>query len=380
MTRIAGKPILEYTIAELQRCGLRDIIIVLGPKEAGHHDIATYFSQGQHRGLSLRYVYEKEQLGMGKAIQTAAPLITRPFLVLNPNQINAAEFIPPMLALFQQGVGGVMLTKETSTPELYGIAVIQNGKVEKIVEKPERSAAPATNKIVGMYLLDPQFLSYLDKVPVQQTQFEIALDTYLAHKPLLAHQTTATTFTLKHPWHLFDMKDYLLAGLSRSLSPQASIHPSAIIEGNVTIEHHAKVGEYAIIKGPAYIGPHTTIGSHTLFRSGSCLEERASMGCYTEVKNALIGSGSSLHSGFVGDSLIGNNCHIGAGFITANKRIDRTSIQTIVKGKKEDTERDSLGIMMGNNCRVGIKASSMPGIIISPESTISPGSIIKKNC
>ncbi|MEI6221990.1 MAG: sugar phosphate nucleotidyltransferase [bacterium] len=379
MIRIAGKPILEHTLDQLVSCGLKDIIIVLGPKEAGSQEIVAHCGQGQKWGISIRYVYEKEQLGMGKAVQTTAPLLTRPFFVLNPNHINAAQFIPELFSKFSTNSRGVLLIRETHTPQNYGVVLLDQDKVVSVIEKPSPESPPSNKKIIGIYLLNPTFLNTLQKVPVAQDQFETALDIFTKEQPLTAVTTDKPTFSLKYPWHLFTIKQHILQNSKEKMGQQVTIHPTAILEGHIIMEEQVKIGEYAIIKGPAYIGKNVHIGSHTLVRNYTSLESDSSIGCYTEIKNTLLGVKSTLHSGFIGDSLIGENTHIGADFISANKRLDRTAINTMVKGEKINTHLTALGTMIGNNCKIGIRVSTMPGITIGPQKAIGPGEIIRKN-
>lgn len=379
MIRLAGKPILYYTIESLKQCGLTDIIIVLGPPETGTKEINTYFSSGKSFGVSIRYVYEKEQLGMGQALLAAHSLINRPFFVLNPYHSNAAQFISPMLASFQPTLGGVLLIKKTTTPEHYGIALVQDTYIKKIIEKPEPGSISSNKKVVGIYLLQPSYFTTLEQTPLCDCQFETALNLYLTKHPLLFHETTAISFSLKYPWDLFPLKQNLLDHQVPSISPQASVHKTALIEGKVVIEPHATIGEHAIIKGPAYIGPYASVGSHSLIRDYVALEEKSSIGCFSEIKNTLLGRESSIHSGFIGDSLIGENCHLGADFLTANKRLDRQPITTIVKGNKVNTQRKALGTIMGDHCQIGIRVSTMPGVIISPQAIVPPSTTIYTN-
>ncbi len=75
--------------------------------------------------------------------------------------------------------------------------------------------------------------------------------------------------------------------------------------------------------------------------------------------------------------MIGEDCRIGAGFITANRRFDRRNILIEVKGEKVDSGMSSLGVFVGNNVHIGIHAGTMPGTVIGTSVTISPGTIAK---
>ena len=98
-----------------------------------------------------------------------------------------------------------------------------------------------------------------------------------------------------------------------------------------------------------------------------------------EIKNSLVQEGTHFHSGYLGDSVIGKNCRFGAGFIVANRRIDRGNIKSVVKGEKVDTGLTYLGVIVGDNTRFGIHSGTMPGVLIGSDCLIGPGSLVFEN-
>jgi len=99
-----------------------------------------------------------------------------------------------------------------------------------------------------------------------------------------------------------------------------------------------------------------------------------------EIKNSIIGSGSEIkHLSYVADSIIGENCNLGAGTILANLRFDGKNVQSMVKGKLIDTQRKKLGAVLGKGVRTGINVSLMPGVLMGANSVIGPHSLVKEN-
>jgi len=70
---------------------------------------------------------------------------------------------------------------------------------------------------------------------------------------------------------------------------------------------------------------------------------------------------------------------LGAGAITANVRIDRGEIKSVVKGEKIGTGLKSLGAIVGENTKTGIHCSLMPGVLIGSNCQIGPNSIVFEN-
>ena len=82
------------------------------------------------------------------------------------------------------------------------------------------------------------------------------------------------------------------------------------------------------------------------------------------------------HSNYVGDSVIGNNVSFGAGSITGNLRLDEGEITVNLNGEKQRTGVNKLGLICGNNVRVGINTSLMPGLKVGAGSFIGAGIVV----
>jgi bifunctional UDP-N-acetylglucosamine pyrophosphorylase/glucosamine-1-phosphate N-acetyltransferase len=97
------------------------------------------------------------------------------------------------------------------------------------------------------------------------------------------------------------------------------------------------------------------------------------IGFSTEIKNSLIGDNCWFHTNYIGDSIISDNCSFGAGSVTANFRFDEKAIKVKINAREIDTGRDKFGVIMADNCKVGVNSSLMPGIKIGPHSIVGPG-------
>jgi bifunctional UDP-N-acetylglucosamine pyrophosphorylase/glucosamine-1-phosphate N-acetyltransferase len=85
------------------------------------------------------------------------------------------------------------------------------------------------------------------------------------------------------------------------------------------------------------------------------------------------------HLSYVGDSIIGEKCNLGAGTIIANLRHDGKNIEWEAKGELMDTERRKLGAIIANNVKTGIGTMIYPGRTMTSNTSTKPGEIVKKN-
>jgi bifunctional UDP-N-acetylglucosamine pyrophosphorylase/glucosamine-1-phosphate N-acetyltransferase len=85
------------------------------------------------------------------------------------------------------------------------------------------------------------------------------------------------------------------------------------------------------------------------------------------------------HLSYVGDSILGENCNLAAGTITANLRLDEGSVKMMVKDKLENTGRRKLGVILGDNVKTGINALFMPGVKVGKDCSIGPNYMVERD-
>jgi bifunctional UDP-N-acetylglucosamine pyrophosphorylase/glucosamine-1-phosphate N-acetyltransferase len=85
------------------------------------------------------------------------------------------------------------------------------------------------------------------------------------------------------------------------------------------------------------------------------------------------------HLSYVGDSILGEKCNLGAGTIIANYRFDSRSVKMTVKDQLVDTGRRKLGAVLGDNVKTGIKSIFMPGVKVGINSWIGPNFMVERD-
>lgn len=386
--RIAGKPIIQWTIDSLAKSGIVSIIVVCSPAHKKWIESSIICP----KGCALKMAVQDEPKGMGDAILNAKKYIAGPFFVANAAHFDAGKLAEMALKTPEAGKQAIVFGRKTSAPWIYGILKMSGGFASGIAEKPKKGTEPSDIRAVGMYALAPGFLKLLKSVKEGHYSFEDALDSAMKEKPAKVIMLEEETPTLKYPWDLLAVSKGVLAhffaqiqkqsanpAVLLSIAPTAQIDPSAKITGCAYIGEGTKVLENAVIKGPCYIGNNSTIGTNAVIRDNSCIGDNAVIGANAEIARSVILDNTHMHSGFVGDSIIAEGCRIGAGFITGNVRIDRGEIQPIVNGEKMPTGLKSFGAAVGKNTRIGIGVKTMPGVLIGANCKIGPGTVVNEN-
>lgn len=167
MLKIAGKPLLEYTLENLCSYGIREIVIIVGYLK---DQIINYFSS--YDGAKLYFVEQKEQKGTAHAIGLAEPYITGDFLVLNGDVLFKPGLVSKLISEHQER-GMTLSSENVNNPSKYGVLMIDdNWNITDIVEKPENPASDLV--FAGSYILPKKVFDVIRHIkPSQRGELEI---------------------------------------------------------------------------------------------------------------------------------------------------------------------------------------------------------------
>jgi len=377
---LMGRPIIFWNLKGIEEAGIKKVIIVQSPKE----DVKEELKKFNFKKLKIKYVIQPKPLSTGDALWQTRNHLKGPFFLLNADVLNSKEILKEMLKKIKKEKKPVLAGQKTKTPWLFGMMKLRGDRILEIVEKPKKGKEPSEIKVVGVYYLEPKYFYYYQKVKKNPHDLEDALSAYMKENEvkvaLIKKKEEETPAFLKYPWHLFNLRKYLFDNfLENKIEKSAKISKNVIIEGKVYIGKGTKILEGAVIKGPCYIGENCTIGNNSLIREYTDLENNVIIGAFCEVARSIFQEGSTTHSGYFGDSIVGKNTKIGAGTITSNVRLDRGEIFSEVKGEKINTQLKSFGAVIGENTFIGTKVNIMPGKFIGSNCFIYPNSLIKEN-
>ncbi len=221
-------------------------------------------------------------------------------------------------------------------------------------------------------------------------QESVDFDTY---EILECHQEC---ITVEHSWDIFSKNDaairedfdYLIQNRKSQLIPKSV---NAIAPENIFIEKGAKL-EFVILNassGPIYIGKDSEVMEGTNIRGPFALCERGqvkmgskvygatTVGPYSriggEVKNAVLFSYSNKgHDGFLGDSVIGEWCNIGADSNNSNLKNNYEEVK-LWDYETEGFAKTGLqfcGLMMGDHSKCGINTMFNTGTVVGVSANI----------
>lgn len=154
---------------------------------------------------------------------------------------------------------------------------------------------------------------------------------------------------------------------------EAKIPPGVHLEGRVWLHSSVKLPAHATIIGPAYIGAKTDIRPGAFIRGNVITGEGCVLGNSSEFKNCLLlDRVQAPHFNYVGDSVLGNGAHLGAGAICSNLRLDQAEVTVRLADRTVNTGLKKFGAILGDKAEVGCNAVLNPGTLLGPRSLVMP--------
>jgi NDP-sugar pyrophosphorylase family protein len=155
--------------------------------------------------------------------------------------------------------------------------------------------------------------------------------------------------------------------------PAGKVPAGVHIEGKVWLHPTVKLPPFAVIQGPAYIAAGTEIRPGAFIRGNVIAGEKCVLGNSCEFKNALLLDGvQAAHFNYVGDSILGNGAHLGAGVICSNLRLDGGEVMVRLPNASVGTGLRKFGAVLGDKAEVGCNAVLNPGSLLGPRSLVMP--------
>jgi carbonic anhydrase/acetyltransferase-like protein (isoleucine patch superfamily) len=149
--------------------------------------------------------------------------------------------------------------------------------------------------------------------------------------------------------------------------------PGVHAEGPLWIHPEARLPTYATIIGPVYIGARTEVKPGAFIRGNVIVGEDCVLGNACEYKNCLLmDSVKTPHYNYVGDSILGNKAHLGAGAICSNLRLDNREVLVRIGAAVYPTGLRKFGAILGEGAEVGCNAVLNPGTLLGPRALVLP--------
>jgi bifunctional UDP-N-acetylglucosamine pyrophosphorylase/glucosamine-1-phosphate N-acetyltransferase len=281
-------------------------------------------------------------------------------------------------------VAAVVAVVQVDKPESYGIIEFDGKKrFKRIIEKPKREDAPSNLANAGLYVFSKDVFDALRRVKRSvRGEWELTdAVTLLANEGktvLVTEIAKGDWFDVGRPWDLLDANAWALKRMEHRIL--GIVEQGAHLIGPVTVAETARVRSGAYIEGPCLIDEGADVGPNCFIRPYTSVGKNAKVGNACEVKNSIIMNRTHVgHLSYVGDSILSENCNLGAGTITANLRFDDGTVKMSIKDQVVDTGRRKLGVIMGDNVKTGVNSVFMPGVKIGNDCWVGANFMVERD-
>jgi bifunctional UDP-N-acetylglucosamine pyrophosphorylase/glucosamine-1-phosphate N-acetyltransferase len=385
LLRFGTETLLISQLQRFRKLGLTRIVVVANP--GNQHDIAALV-EPLREASEVHIVVQPEARGMGDALLQTAPQIPphAPIYVTQVHDVVDEQLHVNMLAAYRADPASTYLAGyeyDGYFPGGYLKLDAATARIIGIVEKPGPDNKPS-NLVNIVAHMHPDSSRLFDAIRYEygrdlssDDHYERAMDTLMKSTSYRVVPYRGPWSALKYPWHVLDvMNDYLSRIDGPVIADTAFIASTASISGNVYIGPGAKIFPGAAVVGPAYIGAGTVLGNNSLVR-GSMVLNHCEVGFTTEVARSYVSDHCAMHACRVLDSIFAERVNFSAGCTTANLRIDRGMVSSVVKGQKVSSGRDKLGAIIGREAFIAVDAMTMPGVKIGERAQIGPGTHVR---
>ncbi|MEM2098193.1 MAG: sugar phosphate nucleotidyltransferase [Candidatus Bathyarchaeia archaeon] len=382
LIHVGGKPILQHCLEALKTCGVTEGVIVTHYMGEA---IRQFFGDGSKLGLKLEYVEQRAVLGTGNAVSVAEPHVDDVFIVVYGDLLFSPDALRSLISGFVAEKPAVaMAIVQVEKPENYGIVELAGtGYVKRIVEKPNADEAPSNFANAGIYVFTKEVFDEIKHVKASvRGEWELTdAISQLANKGkavLAVKIPKADWLDIGRPWDLLDANAWALNRMEHVV--HGNVEEGAHLIGPVTVAEKARIRSGAYIEGPAFIGDGSDVGPNCYIRPCTSIGKNVRIGNACEVKNSIIMDGTHVgHLSYVGDSILGERCNLGAGTVLANYRFDAKPVKMVVKDRVVDSGRRKLGAVLGDNVKTGVNSVLMPGVKVGCNSWVGANFMVERD-
>jgi UDP-N-acetylglucosamine diphosphorylase/glucosamine-1-phosphate N-acetyltransferase len=359
MLTIANKPILEHLLLEMKHVGIREFVFIVG-----YHDeqIRNYFNDGRKWDVNIQYYEQRKQLGTADALRIVTGLIDDDFLAVNGDVIINHLDIQNVISQ----TGNVMSVIELPDVSGMGVIEVNEGQVKRVHEKVSNPPSHLAN--AGLYLFTPEIFTAIEKTGKSpRGEYEITDSIQIL---IDSGQVIGQWPELSYPWDLLAANERMLAAIEPRCFGE--VEDGVTLKGAISIGKGTIIRSGAYIVGPVIIGQNCEIGPNCFIRPSTAIGDNCHIGAAVELKNSIVMSGTKIpHLNYVGDSILGEDCNLGAGTKIANLKLDKKNIRV----NNIDTGRRKLGAILGDKVETGINSSINVGTLIGNNTFIGPGAL-----
>lgn len=182
---IYDKPLIYYPLSILMLSGIRDILIIVNKGQISQ--FSKILNDGSNIGIKITFLEQEKPGGLPEAFIIGKDFIGKDnvALILGDNFFYGQSLTKKLLDSTKLKKGARIFLYPVKNPNLYGVAILKNKRIVKIIEKPKITSSNLA--VTGLYFFDNNVIKYSELLkPSKRGELEITdlLNRYLKNNKL----------------------------------------------------------------------------------------------------------------------------------------------------------------------------------------------------
>ncbi len=292
-------PIMEHIVLLLKEHGINDIVVTL------HYladEIEGYFGDGSEWGVNLIYSVEDTPLGTAGSVKQAEDYLKDDtFLIISGDALTDIDLEKAILYHKEKKSQGTIVLSHVPNPLEFGVVITDDsGHIRRFLEKPSWGEVFSDTVNTGMYILEPEILSYMEMGKNYDWSQDIFPRMLAEEKPLYGYIMENDYWCDVGNLQQYREAQYtVLDGQTRvrigNDTSEGRINGVWVGEG-CEIDPIAQIlppvvlGRGVKVKGEAIVGPYSVIGDNCI------IEDKAKVHRAVLWENVYVGSNVQLNA------------------------------------------------------------------------------------
>jgi glucose-1-phosphate thymidylyltransferase len=179
---VCNRPVVDHVLSAVSEAGLRSAALIVSPDPAGLRD---YVGDGSRWGLRVQWIVQPQPRGIAHAVLLAEEYAAgRPLIVYLGDNLFSDGIAAFVRRFAEVHPSGLLRLRRVEDPRRYGVAMVEDGRVQRVVEKP--AEPPSDLAITGLYGLPSEFFEAIRRTkPSARGELEItdAISGFMATPP-----------------------------------------------------------------------------------------------------------------------------------------------------------------------------------------------------
>jgi len=362
MLPVGNKPILHHIIEALDNTTIDEIIIVIGYQK---NKILQYFKD--YPKLPIKYIEQEKQLGTAHALYQAKDEIDDDFLVVFGDNLIDVQSLQKMIDL--KTSNGILITSHAH-PSNYGVVDVNDSILTNIVEKPEKDGDRFI--ATGIYRFDPSIFDHI-KQSIDQGKLGMSaiIQSLLDQQVTIGTEKTKSWRDIVYPWDLLSVNESYTSKITRKIG--GTIEKQVHIKGPIVIGENTRISSGTYLVGPLIIGNDCEIGPNSCIFPSTVIGNNCVVQPFTSIRNSIIMDDTRVGAqSYIARSIIAERVMLG-------HHVTLSENNAMVTIGDEMKKVNDVGVMIGEDTRIGNQVSIDSGVIIGKDCLVDSLTHITKN-